>query len=423
MLRVFLFACYRRLSVVQNAMRTSPQHQHRLLVFIALIMLTASCADASAATASPTVTSGNTATVTPVAPRLVTLLPLATTSVSAPQPSSNPTAISPQPTQLQQGVTLNLNGVATKVRGQRAPAAINKLSYIDLDAVPEHLRVLFDNDAESTSFNPRTRQLLIIPLTEYGRLFGPALAPQFNDALSKLQAALKTPNLVAQHGLTLLPTSGLQHALTAQVRVLSFSGGSGVRFVTQFTQEITPVTSSNLTYVFQGLTSDGAYFVSGFFPIRSSAVALDAAQVTKDERDRIKKDYKAYISSTVQSLDTNEQSFTPSLAALDGMLTSLTISPNPLGKPKSAGTTSSSQSPPRSSGITGRAVELLNIRNAPNTHGRLLGKLSPGEAATLIGRTTDTQWIRVRAASGLVGWVSREYLNTGVDVSTLPISQ
>ena len=405
-------------------MYISHSHRQRLVAIVVLIMMTASCADASTASATATVDS-----TTSAAPTSATALPTATL-VSL--PTQSPATLLPQPTatpvpainaQLNQGVTLNLNSVAAKARGQLAPATINKRSYIDLDAVPEHLRVLFDEDAEPKAFDPRTRQLLILPIAEYGKLFGATTSQQFNDALVKLQAALKTPSLVAQRELTLLPTSGLQHALAAQVRPLSFNGGSGVRFVTQFTQEITPVTSSSLTYVFQGMTSDGAYFVAGYFPIASSAVSSDASQVTKDERDRFKKDYNAYIISAVQTLDTNEQSFTPAMAALDGMLTSLTISANPLAKPTTAGGSPNAKSTSPVAVMQGRAVELLNIRNAPSTRGRILGQLDTGEAATLTGRTADTQWIRVRNASGLVGWVSRQYLDTSANLNTLPVSQ
>jgi len=373
-----------------------------------------------------------------VAPGIVpaVLTPAVTTPAPTPSPSVS-VASTPAPeaaavtAQLQQGITLNLNGVATKARGEVVNVVINKRSYVDLDALPSHLRVLFDDEAGTAAFDPRTRQLLIVPLDDYRKLFGASLVPQFDNALTSLESALATPDLVAQHKLTLLPASGWQYALATQIRPLTFHGGSGVRFVTQFTQEITPVTSSSLTYVFQGLTSDGAYLVAGYFPITSSALAPDLTQVPKTQRDQLKTDYSAYLASAVQTLNTQEQSFKPTLQAFDVMLASLTVSTNPLARPVGSPPAKPAQpaalhptpSSPGVSALTGRALELLNVRNAPNTRGRILGQLNSGEPATLLGRSANSQWIRVRTSSGLVGWISRQYLDTSADLSTLPIAR
>lgn len=54
---------------------------------------------------------------------------------------------------------------------------------------------------------------------------------------------------------------------------LDFEKGTGVRFVTTFDETISAITgNSNLYYSFQGLSSDGKYYISAVFPLRSSVL-------------------------------------------------------------------------------------------------------------------------------------------------------
>ena len=52
-----------------------------------------------------------------------------------------------------------------------------------------------------------------------------------------------------------------------QFNYVDFAGGSGVRFIGRESTEHSPVTKDQFNYYFQGLTSDGNYYVSFVFPI------------------------------------------------------------------------------------------------------------------------------------------------------------
>lgn len=326
--------------------------------------------------------------------------------------------------QFQEGIRFRLNGVATTARAEIGPAYINQKTYIDMDALPEHLRILFDADVAGKGFDPRARQLLIVPFADYRAMFGGQYTAQFANAMGTLQGIVFSRTLPADAILRVLPAHDQTMQFQAQQQVLLFANGAGVRFVTQFTQEITPVTASSLTYVFQGLTSDGAFFVAGFFPITSTTLPADASQITQDERDMLKRDYTGYISGVVQRLNSDPQQLTPSLIALDALVTSLTISQNPLARqePTPAPPSSTAAAAQAATATTtGRSTELLNIRATASTRGRVLGRVQVDETVTLIGRTANSQWLRIRTGAGVVGWVSRAYIETPNNVEILPI--
>jgi uncharacterized protein YraI len=64
----------------------------------------------------------------------------------------------------------------------------------------------------------------------------------------------------------------------------------------------------------------------------------------------------------------------------------------------------------------------LNIRNAPSLSGALLGQLNPGQTVGLTGfRSADSGWVEIFRPGGGTGWVSAQWVNTSVPVSSLAI--
>ncbi|RPH62735.1 MAG: peptide-binding protein [Burkholderiales bacterium] len=52
--------------------------------------------------------------------------------------------------------------------------------------------------------------------------------------------------------------------------------------------------------------------------------------------------------------------------------------------------------------------KIVNIRSAPGTHGRIVGKAGYGEVLRTLARRGD--WVRIRQESGATGWVARRLL-------------
>lgn len=331
--------------------------------------------------------------------------------VSAPDGAAEQTAQIPALTvNLPHGVSLAINGVATKLRADTVSRKPNVRFPIDWNGWPRHLRLLFDEDQLGEEFDPRQRQILILPLQDYQRLFRGAEAESFGRAIQAFQALLAERPAQLKQDPLLLPASDLSQAMRAQVRYLGFNGGSGMRFLTHLTQELRPLTASSLIYTFQGLTHDGRYYIAAYFPVTTTALPATPAEITQAERDEFKRDYFAYAEGIAQKLDAQPKSFTPPLAALDAMIASLQI-----------GDAALDTEPLTADAPIGRATELLNIRSGPGTRFRIIGQLDPGEQVELFTRNADASWLRIRSESGAVGWVSRDYVDTAFDIRQLPI--
>lgn len=77
---------------------------------------------------------------------------------------------------------------------------------------------------------------------------------------------------------------------------------------------------------------------------------------------------------------------------------------------------------PPTSGATATVISTLrlNIRNAPNLSGVLLGQLQPQQIAGLTGyRSVDSGWVEIHRPGGGTGWVSARWVDTSVPVSSL----
>jgi hypothetical protein len=317
-----------------------------------------------------------------------------------------------------QGLSLSLNGIAGSAEATRTAGYINQRSWVDLDALPEHIRVTFDGITTTAQFDPRQKQILIIPLENYRAIFRNVQATIFNSTTVELQNVLATQPPALNEALPLLPTSDQSQAFYTAPRYIPFNGGKGVRYLTQFTQEITAATSSNLSYVYQGLSDDGRYLIAAYLPISTTAMPTSAAEITKDVRDAMKRDYKGYIAGVVSALDSAPQSFTPSLAALDATMGSIIIQDTLFPRPEPTPTPDPAAAP---ASITGTATELLNVRAGPSTRNRILDQIAAGGSMNLTGRTANGQWLRMALNDGRIGWVSARYVDVAGDATALPV--
>jgi uncharacterized protein YraI len=311
------------------------------------------------------------------------------------------------------GLRLTINGVARRARAEVLPKQPHVRSPLEWNGWPEHVRVVFDDDPlDRDSFDPRQRQLLILPLREYRALFRPPEAKGFDALLEDFRAMLAAQPARFDRDVLLLPVSELSQAIWAQVRYLNFKGGQGVRFVTRLTKEISPLTAGSLIYTFQGLTDDARYYVAAYFPITATVLPATLAEVDKATRDLFRSDYQSYAERIAQQLDAHPEHFVPRLSLLDGLIASLVIEGDYL-----EAQTIASDVP------TGEVATLLNVRAGPGARFHVIGRLAPGQRVELIARDPALSWLRVRTPAGAVGWVSRAYVNTQFDLDLLPVQR
>jgi hypothetical protein len=132
-----------------------------------------------------------------------------------------------------------------------------------------------------------------------------------------------------------VPMYDISEALRAKVGYLDFRGGRGVRFVAQYNIEDTLVSNRALTYVFQGITDDGAYYVSAAFPIAAPFLpaeyteeeaarrGIDSPVMVGPVRRRLYKNYLAENTRLLEALAPGK--YRPGLGLLDDLVRSLAV--------------------------------------------------------------------------------------------------
>lgn len=131
-----------------------------------------------------------------------------------------------------------------------------------------------------------------------------------------------------------LPMYDVSEALRAKVAYFDFGGGRGVRFVAQYNMEDTLVSNQALTYVFQGITDDGACYVSATFPV--AAPFLPAEYSEEEARRRglegpamqgaALRRYRKYLAENARLLEALAPGkYRPGLGLLDDLVRSLAV--------------------------------------------------------------------------------------------------
>ena len=116
--------------------------------------------------------------------------------------------------------------------------------------------------------------------------------------------------------------------LHTQVAFVDFENGRGVRFLTEYAQYFAPINNTDLFYTFQGLTSDGQYYVAAILPVAHPSLPADASQIPGDDPEAFADIYDTYVNDIALQLAAYDAAeFTPDLALLDAMIASLEVAP------------------------------------------------------------------------------------------------
>ncbi len=169
----------------------------------------------------------------------------------------------------------------------------------------------------------------IYPAAEYT-----AVNPWAARSLTRLQALLASPATpLTNDNLSTVPFNGAaaqQYAAKAQF--IPFNGGNGVSMLSQYAQFPGPILRDNSFYHYEGLTSDGKYFVAVLFPLNlplqstSENPSADGIIHPSDISDTAA--LTAYYQGITDKLNAaSADSFQPSLTLLDALIQSITVNP------------------------------------------------------------------------------------------------
>lgn len=242
------------------------------------------------------------------------------TATSAPMATSEPTATAVPATVPAAGgspdITLDTGDLATNFQVETVAAVPASENVPYWEMLPEYTRVTLQGYPISNHL--MQPQIFVYPV--------PALAEVNEGAgqiVASLQALLQSPQETPT--MPFLPLFNAAQVLHTHVQYLDFKSGQGLRYVTEFAQGIVPINNYELIYTYQGMTSDGQYYVAAVLPVSHPSLPADGS-VTGNEPPEFSSDFATYLANVVGALNPQAaNTFTPDLTILDAMMSSLEI--------------------------------------------------------------------------------------------------
>jgi hypothetical protein len=202
--------------------------------------------------------------------------------------------------------------------------AVESNSGAPWDIAPTHLRfTLTEYPLQGRFHQPR---IFVYPAAEYGERNSLAA-----EQIERLRRAL-TGGPLLEETLPTIPFFNAAPLLAAQIKILPFqSGGGGVRSLTQYAQYAAPVNNNELFYHFQGLSSDGNYYVIAILPITAPILAEDEKPETSVPEGGVTLPAGTgpndiyYFSVTEKLNSLAPEAYTPSLSTLDALMQSISV--------------------------------------------------------------------------------------------------
>jgi hypothetical protein len=249
----------------------------------------------------------------------------------APAPAPTPGAIPSPAAEIAlrpEQVRFDREGIAAAIRVERRPATrLTSHPAPGTQASPAKLLVIFDPATLADPALPESRALIIYPASDWSRTYA-RLGRAADDPLPGLKKALDDEPQALTIELPPAPGHlGAREIWRAQAHYLEFHKGRGVRYLTVYQADPLPVTNTDVIYVFHGLSDDGKYWVTLYFPLTTRLLpAPDAALAALADYDRFVAQQAQYREDIRRKLAAGRpEDFTPRLDRLDALLQSVAI--------------------------------------------------------------------------------------------------
>jgi heat shock protein HslJ len=145
--------------------------------------------------------------------------------------------------------------------------------------------------------------------------------------LDLAQYTVSTQNDVAS-ALPFLPVFPAAQVIRALASYVDTPFLQGIRYVTVYRQDVSPFVGSEFLYTFQGISFNGAYYVSAIFRLNT---ALFPPDIPADfNMDTFNQQFADYLAQSIATLNAAApDDFTPSLATLDAVVQSFAFAGAP----------------------------------------------------------------------------------------------
>jgi hypothetical protein len=188
---------------------------------------------------------------------------------------------------------------------------------------PQYTEVAFQGYTLPSTFH--TPHISVFPIQRYSELIPDVINPR----VAALQALIAGGALPAKGALPLLPIFNAAEEFHAAYKVIAFSGGSGIRYLTQYAQYSDPINSHDMFYSFQGLTADGKYWIAAILPISNSMLPPNGDNPPAGMTwEQFGNQFVTYIADLATKLEAQTpDSYNPTFATLDALIGSIAIHP------------------------------------------------------------------------------------------------
>jgi hypothetical protein len=234
------------------------------------------------------------------------------------------------------------SALAPWVDAWTAPAVPVSDQILFAEAQPAHVQIRFHGfhggrlyDLPLLPLESRMAQVRVFQTADFPG-FGDDHPDGFVNQLSALRTLLETgvPSdrcakpLIDELGLPFLPWINMKQTFCAQPEIVEFQSGRGIRYLSYYSQGINPVLEREVFYTFQGLTSDGQFYVSAFFPVETGIFPTEPPACPKcgDPNYNPFPEWEALLSKQLTQVNAQPgDAFEPSLQVLDELVESIRI--------------------------------------------------------------------------------------------------
>jgi hypothetical protein len=286
-----------------------------LFGIVGVVIIASACSLSAGALATPTQVD-QVGTIVATTMQALTAAP----SQSVPTPIPNQTG----------GIPVSYENVSFVIPSGMAGSA-NTETMISVDTnsgapweiAPTHLRfTLTGYPLQGKFFEP---QIYVYPANEYAQVNSGA-----SEQIERLKKALSGSPLLKET-LPNVPFFNAEHIIAASIQLIKFQSGSGVRELTQYDQYPAPINNHELFYHFEGLTTDGKYYIIAILPVTAPVLAEDEKPESSVPAGGIPippntGPTNVYYFSVTEKLNSlAPDSFTPPLNSLDALIQSILV--------------------------------------------------------------------------------------------------
>jgi hypothetical protein len=132
------------------------------------------------------------------------------------------------------------------------------------------------------------------------------------------------PDNTSENSLPFMPVFGAAQVIRARAQYVETAAVKGISYLTVYRQDVSPFSSDEFLYTFQGLSTDGEYYISASFRLSTSLFPKEIP--TDFDYDKFTTNFTQYLADSVDKLNNAKPGdFTPELSVFDEIVASFMV--------------------------------------------------------------------------------------------------